>query len=96
MVDSEPGPPQPSPATCEPPASSTGNPALDKKKLKKLNETYARRGVIYISRVPPHLVSTAVGRETGICCVLGNVVACMLVGGVQPLALWRAGSDGAG
>lgn len=29
---------------------------LDKKKLEKLKEEYKRRGVVYMSRIPPHLV----------------------------------------
>ena len=33
---------------------------LDKKKLKKLKEEYKRRGVVYISRIPPHLVRKGV------------------------------------
>lgn len=30
--------------------------ALKTKKLKKMQEDYSKRGVLYISRVPPHLV----------------------------------------
>jgi ESF2/ABP1 family protein len=32
-------------------------PALSNKKLKKLKEKYDKRGIIYISRIPPHMVS---------------------------------------
>lgn len=30
---------------------------LNKKKLQKLQEQYERRGIVYISRIPPHMVS---------------------------------------
>lgn len=32
------------------------NKTLSEKKLAKLKEDYEKRGVIYISRIPPHLV----------------------------------------
>lgn len=37
-------------------------PKLTKKKLEKLQEQYNKRGIVYMSRLPPHLVRAAVGR----------------------------------
>lgn len=41
---------------------SSARPAvLNKKKLQKLQEQYERRGVVYISRIPPHMVGAVGG-----------------------------------
>lgn len=42
------------------PATDAGKPkALQRKKLQKLKEKNDKRGVVYISRLPPHLVRAA-------------------------------------
>jgi hypothetical protein len=41
------------------PAGAVALPELSKKKLQKLKEKHERRGIVYISRIPPHLVSAA-------------------------------------
>lgn len=33
-------------------------PAYSSKKLRRLQEQHERRGIVYISRIPPHLVRT--------------------------------------
>lgn len=43
------------------PGEKAANPThkLSTKKLAKLQDAYNRRGIIYISRIPPHLVRNA-------------------------------------
>ena len=37
-------------------AANPGNLALQSKKLQKLQEAYKKRGIVYVSRIPPHMV----------------------------------------
>lgn len=48
------------PVECdELPYKETANPeklALQSKKLQKLRKAYEKRGIVYVSRIPPHMV----------------------------------------
>ena len=49
-----------------PQAQAPKLPDLSAKKLKKLKEKYDRRGIVYISRIPPHLVRQQRRRPHGL------------------------------
>jgi hypothetical protein len=53
-------------------------PSLSRKKLEKLKEKYEKKGVVYISRIPPHLVRGNRSWDAASTCVLRAMI-CMLL-----------------